>query len=86
VVKLIKFGASWCVPCKMMEPIINNLKETYADKVEFVAFDADEHSDEFTEYSVTTVPTIVIEHNGGVEKLEGASSPIAEKLKEICES
>ena len=55
------FSAPWCSPCKMFQPIMNEVaNEGYS--VEFINIDKD--GDQATEYNVRSVPTVVIEENG----------------------
>lgn len=61
---LLDFSATWCGPCKMQKPIIDDLKEKYGDQVDIQEIDVDENGDMARKYSVMAVPTIVIEKDG----------------------
>ena len=61
---LLDFSATWCGPCKMQKPIIEDLKEKYGDQVDIQEVDVDENGDMARKYSVMAVPTIVIEKDG----------------------
>ncbi|MFP4654156.1 MAG: thioredoxin [Methanohalobium sp.] len=61
---LLDFSATWCGPCKMQKPIIDDLKEKYGDQVDIQEVDVDENGDMARKYSVMAVPTIVIEKDG----------------------
>lgn len=63
-IKLKKFGADWCHPCKMMAPIIKDL----ANVVEVEEFDVDDTAEDvLIKYKVRNVPLIVLEDKQGNE-------------------
>jgi len=63
--KVMKFGAEWCAPCKLLKPIWNKL-EAELDDVEFVTVDIDDDPELATKYSVSAVPTILFVKDGAV--------------------
>lgn len=66
------FSASWCGPCKMFKPVVNQLIEE-GHKIEIV--DVDEQQDLAIQYQVMSVPTIVVEEDGKiVDSVLGATS------------
>ena len=72
-----KFSASWCGPCKVLAPIINEVKTQFSN-VKFEDYDVDEAYDEATKYGIRSVPTVIIEKDGReVERFTGASSKMA---------
>lgn len=64
MIKLIDFWAPWCGPCKMMEPILEELKKEFAGKVEIVEINVDENPEMSGRYGVMSIPTYVIEKDG----------------------
>ena len=60
---LVDFFATWCGPCKMMSPIIENLAEENSN-VKVVKVDVDKNQDLAMKYSVMSIPTIIIFKNG----------------------
>jgi thioredoxin 1 len=60
MIKVIKFSATWCGPCKALSPIFNEVKSQMPD-VLFQEIDIDQNSDLAIKYNVRGVPTIVIE-------------------------
>jgi len=65
---IMDFMAEWCGPCKMQDPIIEELKKIFGDKVEFKKIDVDEHGELADKYQIRAVPTLVIENDGKVIK------------------
>jgi thioredoxin 1 len=63
MLKVLKFSASWCGPCKQLTPIFNQVKSEVSD-VAFQEVDVDAESSLAIQYKVRGVPTIVIEKNG----------------------
>ncbi|MBO4302523.1 thioredoxin fold domain-containing protein [Methanosarcinaceae archaeon] len=63
-IKIIDFSASWCGPCRMQKPTMEDLQKEYADKMEVTFVDVDEHPDLARSYEIHAVPTIVIELDG----------------------
>ena len=59
-VKLLDFWAGWCAPCRIMNPIIEELEKELAGKVEFVKINVDEKSEEASKYGVMSIPTYII--------------------------
>ena len=59
MVEVIKFGASWCGPCKTLTPRLENLSKDY-DKIKFVKIDVEENQDLAIELGIRSVPTVII--------------------------
>ncbi|XP_059645419.1 thioredoxin H2-like [Cornus florida] len=69
---VIDFTASWCRPCRFMEPAIEELAAKYTD-VEFIKIDVDELMDVAQEFGVQAMPTFMLIKKGkGVDKVVGA--------------
>ena len=60
---LVDFFATWCGPCKMLSPILDELSEEVKD-VKFIKVDVDEEGDLAREYGVMSIPTIILFENG----------------------
>jgi thioredoxin 1 len=72
---LVDFWATWCVPCKMIGKILEQVEDKYEGKVQFVKLNADEEQEIATQYQIRALPTIIIFRNGEiVEKVVGAIS------------
>jgi thioredoxin 1 len=70
---VIDFWATWCPPCKMIEPIIDELAKEYEGKVVIGKMDADENPDVVGQLNVMSLPTMLFFKNGKpVKTLVGA--------------
>lgn len=80
MIKLIDFWAVWCGPCKMMNPIIEELEKELTGQVEFEKVNVDENNERASVAGVLSIPTYVIEKEGKeVDRLIGARSKEAFK-------
>lgn len=61
---LIDFWASWCMPCKMMAPILNEVAEEIGDKAKICKVNVEEHQQLSARFSVRNIPTLVLVKNG----------------------
>jgi thioredoxin 1 len=79
---LVDFWASWCGPCKMIAPHIDELAKEYEGKMKIGKIDVDVNSKVATEYGVMSIPTIIFFKNGKVSnQLVGAVSKLDLKRK-----
>ena len=63
-VAVVDFNATWCGPCRMLAPVLEDLSEKYADKVSFFSVDVDESPALAMQYMVNSVPCLVLLKNG----------------------
>jgi thioredoxin 1 len=63
---VIKFGANWCPPCKMLDPIIDEISKELEGSVIFCKLDCDENPETTTKYGVKSLPTVLFFKNGEV--------------------
>ena len=79
-----KFFASWCGPCKIITPIVDNLSKEFEDQVKFIQVDIDICQDIAQNYFVMSVPSFLIFKDGEeVDRFTGASD--SENLKKFIE-
>lgn len=63
---LVDFFATWCGPCKMMHPILDDLKKRLGDKVRILTVDVDKNQALAAQWRVQSVPTLIIFKDGEV--------------------
>ena len=63
---LVDFFATWCQPCKMMHPVLEDLKKMVGDKLRIIKVDVDAHNDVAAQYDIRSVPTLMLFRNGEV--------------------
>ena len=72
---LVDFWASWCGPCRMVSPVIDQIAEEYAGKITVGKVNVDAEGTLAAEYAVVSIPTVVLFKDGKqAEKLVGAHS------------
>ncbi len=85
--RLVDLGAGKCIPCKMMAPIIEDLKKTYEGKLDVVFIDVWEHQEEADKYNVKIIPVQIFFDAAGKElfRHEGffSKEDILAKWKEL---
>lgn len=72
---LVDFYASWCMPCKMLSPVIEEIAKEYEGKVVVCKIDIDENEELANEYNIMSVPTVIIfKNNENVEEIIGLNN------------
>lgn len=72
---ILDFWATWCGPCQMVGPMIDELAEEFNGKIIVGKVNVDENSDLPSQYGIRNIPTILFFKGGGlVNKLVGAQS------------
>jgi thioredoxin 1 len=61
---LVDFWATWCKPCQMVAPILDELAKEYDGRVNFVKLDVDQNPKTATKYKVMSIPTLLVFRKG----------------------
>ena len=65
---LVDFTATWCQPCKMIEPIVKQLAQEWDGKVKVVKLDADANPNIMMQYGVMGIPTLMLFKGGQIKE------------------
>ena len=72
---MVDFFATWCGPCQMFSPIVEQVEDKYDGDLTVVKVDIDENSDIAEKYTIQSVPTTILFKNGeAVERVSGLLS------------
>ena len=79
---IVDFWAEWCVPCRMVAPVLEKMAEEHAGKLKVVKVNVDQEGELAAEHNIVSIPTLLVFNNGeNVGKQIGAASrPVIEKL------
>lgn len=64
---LIDFYADWCQPCKMMPPILKEVKDKLGDKIRILKVDVDKNQAIAQKWGIQSIPTVMIVKNGDMK-------------------
>lgn len=63
---LVDFWATWCGPCKMIAPVLEQIAEEYKEKVKIGKVNVDEESEIAGQYQILSIPTLILFKNGKI--------------------
>lgn len=65
---LVDFWAEWCMPCRMLAPVVDSVAEEFAGKAKVGKLDTDSNRGVSVKYGITAIPTVIVFKNGQVAK------------------
>lgn len=81
---LVDFFATWCGPCKMMHPVLEDLHAKVGDKARIIKIDIDKNQELSAIYNVRSVPTFMLFKDSKLQWRESGMQPL-EKLEQVIE-
>ena len=78
----VELWASWCPPCKMMEPVMNSLEKQYEGKVKVCKINIDKNPKTSSKFDVKGVPTFLLVKSGEIIE-RAVAAKTEDQLKEI---
>ncbi|WP_418289803.1 thioredoxin [Massilicoli timonensis] len=84
-VLVVDFFATWCGPCKMLSPVLEEVAEELAGKAAIVKVDVDESGELASSYGIMSVPTLIVFKDGEAVKMSTGFQP-KEQLKAMIEA
>ena len=79
---LVDFYADWCQPCKMVTPILEQVKSELGDKVKIIKINVDNNQEVSAKYNIRSIPTLMLFKQGEVKWNQAGVLP-AEQIKQI---
>ena len=84
---LVDFGAPWCAPCRLQEPILRSLADQFEGKAIIAAVNIEEMHDVAPMLGIRNIPTLILYKNGmEVQRFVGLQSnaTLADALEKLC--
>jgi len=72
---LVDFWAEWCMPCKMISPLIAQIADAYKGKLKVGKVNVDDQGDIASEYGIISIPTLIVFKDGQIVRQKVGSVP-----------
>lgn len=82
---LVDFFATWCGPCKMMHPILEQLKEKMGDDIRILKVDVDKNEALSMQYRIQSVPTLMLFKKGEMLWQQSGAMSLNDLMKKISQ-
>ena len=82
---IVDFWATWCGPCKMIAPILDEIASEYAEKVKVAKLDVDSNSATVAKYNIMSIPSLLFFKNGEVVADVVGAIPKAQLIQRLDE-
>lgn len=83
---VVDFWATWCGPCRMLSPIMEEVSDEFNGKVKFVKINVDENPDLAQKYNIASIPTVMVFKDGNVKQNMIGFRPKDEIIKILNEN
>ncbi len=78
---LVDFYATWCGPCKMMHPVLEQLKDQQAERLRIIKIDVDKNPALAAQFQVQSVPTLIAFREGNVLWRQSGALTLSQLIK-----
>ncbi|GAB2979537.1 thioredoxin [Amycolatopsis acidiphila] len=82
---LVDFWATWCGPCKMVAPVLEEIASEHKDKIKIAKLDIDENPGTARDYQVMSIPTLILFQGGKPVKQIVGAKPKAALLSDLSD-
>ena len=80
---LVDFYADWCVPCRMMKPILEEVKQKMGNDATIIKVDVDQNPAAAEIYDVAAIPTLMIFKNGDIKWRQAGAATVNQLMQQL---
>lgn len=82
---VVDFWAEWCMPCRMIAPVLEDLSKEYSGKIKVGKLNVDDHGEVGAKYNIISIPTLLVFKDGQLIKQHVGAAPKA-TIQELISS